>query len=324
MNAGPYPIRETAGEHLLCDVLTAAREDTVVEVLQRLRAAPPQALSIVYVTDGAGRLVGQVPLGRLLGMPDDTRVGACAAAPPASAEAATDQEHVASLAVESSLGEVPVVADDGKLLGVVPAPALVDILRREHIEDMRRFVGVLKEDERATRALQVPPLRRLYERLPWLLVGLVGSLFATALMASFERVLSANVAVAFFVPALVYLADAIGTQTEAAAVRYMSFRHPSLRRLLLGELATGFLIGTALAAVVFPLVYVFYGLRLAVATCVALVAASTTATTSALVLPWALYRLRLDPAFGSGPVSTIVQDILSLLVYFWTVSIVVM
>jgi magnesium transporter len=221
---------------------------------------------------------------------------------------------VASLAVESSLGEVPVVGNDGKLLGVVPAPALVDILRREHIEDMRRFAGMLAEDERATRALQVPPLRRLYERLPWLLVGLVGSLFATALMASFERVLSANVAVAFFVPALVYLADAIGTQTEAAAVRYMSFHHPSLRRLLLGELATGFLIGAALAAVVFPLVYAFYGLRSAVATCVALVAASTTATTTALVLPGVFYRLRLDPAFGSGPVSTIVQDVLSLLV----------
>jgi magnesium transporter len=141
-------------------------------------------------------------------------------------------------------------------------------------------------------------------------------------MASYERVLSANVAVAFFVPALVYLADAIGTQTEAAAIRYISFHHPSLRRLLLGELATGFLIGSALAVVVFPLVYVVYGLRLAVAASVALVAAGTSATTTALVLPWLLYRLRLDPAFGSGPVSTIVQDVLSLLVYFWAVSLV--
>jgi magnesium transporter len=191
MSAGLPLLRDTAGEHLLCDVLTAAQEDTVADVLQRLRVAPPHALANVYVTDGAGRLVGQVPLGRLLAMPHDTRVGACAAAPSASAEPATDQEHVASLAVESSLGEVPVVGNDGTLLGIVPAPALVDILRREHIEDMRRFAGVLKEDERATRALQIPPLRRLYERLPWLLVGLVGSLFATALMASFERVLSA-------------------------------------------------------------------------------------------------------------------------------------
>jgi magnesium transporter len=323
MSAGTPPIRETAGEHLLRDVLTASREESVADVLRRLRVASPQAVAQVYVVDEIGCLLGQIPTGRLLAMPDDTKVGACAAAPPIAVEPATDQEHVASLAVEHSLGEVPVVSGDGKFLGVVPATALIDILRREHIEDMRRFVGVLKEDERATRALQVSPLHRLYERLPWLLVGLAGSMFATALMASYERVLSANVAVAFFVPALVYLADAIGTQTEAAAVRYLSFHHPSLRSVLLGELATGFLIGSALAAVVFPLIYVVYGLRLAVAACAALVAAGTTATTTALLLPWVLYRLRLDPALGSGPVSTIVQDVLSLLVYFWTVSLVV-
>lgn len=322
MSAGTPPIRETAGEHLLQDVLTASRNETVAAVLRRLRAVPPQSFAHVYVVDDIGRLLGQVPTGRLLAMPDDTPVGACAAAPPTAVDPATDQEHVASLAVDHSLEEVPVVSVEGRFLGVVPASALIDILRREHIEDMRRFVGVLKEDERATHALQVTPLRRLYERLPWLLVGLAGSVFATALMARYEHVLSANVAVAFFVPALVYLADAIGTQTEAAAVRYMSFRHPSLRSLLLGELATGFLIGSALAAVLFPLVYLIYGLQLAVAACVALVVAGTTATTTALLLPWLLYRLGIDPAFGSGPVSTIVQDVLSLLVYFWAVSLV--
>jgi len=322
VSAGTPPIRETAGEHLLQDVLTASRNETVAAVLRRLRAVPPQSFAHVYVVDDIGRLLGQVPTGRLLAMPDDTPVGACAAAPPTAVDPATDQEHVASLAVDHSLEEVPVVSVEGRFLGVVPASALIDILRREHIEDMRRFVGVLKEDERATHALQVTPLRRLYERLPWLLVGLAGSVFATALMARYEHVLSANVAVAFFVPALVYLADAIGTQTEAAAVRYMSFRHPSLRSLLLGELATGFLIGSALAAVLFPLVYLIYGLQLAVAACVALVVAGTTATTTALLLPWLLYRLGIDPAFGSGPVSTIVQDVLSLLVYFWAVSLV--
>jgi magnesium transporter len=323
MSAGTPPIHESAGEHLLRDVLTASREETVADVVRRLRVAPPRALAQVYVIDDVGCLLGQIPTVGLLAMPDDTKVGACAAALPIAVEPATDQEHVASLAVDHSLGEVPVVSGEGRLLGVVPSTALIDILRREHIEDMRRFVGVLKEDDRATHALQASPLVRLYERLPWLLVGLAGSVLATALMASYERVLSANVAVAFFVPALVYLADAIGTQTEAAAVRYMSFHHPSLRRLLLGELATGFLIGSALASVVFPLIYVVYGGRLAVAACVALVAAGTTATTTALVLPWVLYRLRLDPALGSGPVSTIVQDVLSLLVYFWTVSLLV-
>ena len=50
------------------------------------------------------------------------------------------------------------------------------------------------------------------------MVGLAGSAAATALMAGVESTLSANLAVAFFAPGIVYLADAVGTQAEAIAV----------------------------------------------------------------------------------------------------------
>jgi len=123
--------------------------------------------------------------------------------------------------------------------------------------------------------------------------------------------------VAFFIPAIVYLADAIGTQTEAAAVRGLSLVHRPLGRLLWGEAATGFLIGAVLALASLPLVWAGFGdLRLATAVAFAVLAAGTVAATVGLIFPWILSHLGFDPAFGSGPVATIVQDVLSLIVYF--------
>jgi magnesium transporter len=141
-------------------------------------------------------------------------------------------------------------------------------------------------------------------------------MLATLLMSRFEATLQAKLAVAFFVPAIVYLADAIGTQTEAIAVRGLSLSHASMRSLVWGELRTGLLIGVALALIAWPAVWLAFGdARLAFAVALALTAAGAMATTIGLLFPWVLAHLGKDPALGSGPVATIVQDVLSLAIY---------
>jgi magnesium transporter len=125
------------------------------------------------------------------------------------------------------------------------------------------------------------------------------------------------VAVAFFIPAIVYAADAIGTQTEAIVVRYLSGGHAPFWRLFRGELLTGLLIGLCLSLIVFPATLLaFDDTWLAVAVTAAVAVAGLVASGIGLVFPWLLSRAGKDPAFGSGPVATIVQDVLSLLIYF--------
>jgi magnesium transporter len=160
-------------------------------------------------------------------------------------------------------------------------------------------------------------------RLPWLLVGLAGSVIATAVMAHFEDLLARHLAVAFFVPGIVYLADAIGTQTETITVRGLSLSHVGIGRLLVGEIRTGFLIGAVLGLATFAAIWLALGnARLALAVGLTLVVAGGLATGIGLGLPWTLERLGRDPAYGSGPLATIIQDVLSLAVYFLTVSLV--
>lgn len=128
---------------------------------------------------------------------------------------------------------------------MVPPQALLLVLRHEHVEDLHRLAGIARASVQARDALEAPRVR---DRLPWLLVGLGGSTLAAALMASFEASLRANVAIAFFVPGIVYLADAIGTQSAAITVRGLSLSHVPVRRLLLGELCTGLLLGLMLVS----------------------------------------------------------------------------
>ncbi|MFN0154061.1 MAG: magnesium transporter [Gaiella sp.] len=313
------PLAESAAAHLVTNVPRASADELVAATLARLRGEAFADLEAVYVVDAAGRLDGLVPLTTLLVAREDRPLRELMEAETPSVPAGADQELVATVAVDHGLTAVPVTDGEGVLLGVVPARALVEVLRREHEEDIHRLAGFTGSSEQARRALTEPPYRRMRHRLPWLLVGLLGSIVATAVVAGFEGALEEKVAIAFFVPGIVYLADAIGTQTEAIAVRSLSLGPLRLRQLLGPEMATGALIGLTLGAIALGgIVVVFGDVRLGLAVGVAIIAAGTIATSVGLLLPAVLQRLGFDPAFGSGPVATVIQDVLSLLAYFLT------
>jgi magnesium transporter len=197
-------------------------------------------------------------------------------------------------------------------------------LRDEHLEDLHHMSGILGRTEQARAALGGSAFKRAQYRLPWLLLGLAGSAIATMLMAGYEATLTRNLAIAYFVPAVVYLADAVGTQAEAIAVRSLSLTSSGLSGLMIAELLTGCTIGAVLGLIALPLVWFGFGaLDLAVAVAITLVGASTLATTLGFLLPWIFSRLRFDPALGSGPIATVIQDIASLGIYFAVVELVV-
>jgi len=304
---------------LLTDVATAHEHETAAEVLARLRERRCEFADVIHVLDRHERLHGAVALAALMAATPDARIASLREAVHASHEDA-DPERLASLALRHGVVCVPVVDHEGRLRGVVPPRGLMEILRREHVEDLHRMSGIRREiaqdSAQARNAIEAPPLSRARDRLPWLLVGFAGSMLATLLMSRFEATLQAKLSLAFFVPAIVYLADAIGTQAEAIAVRGLSLSHASMRTLVWGELRTGLLIGVALALLAWPAVWLaFDDAPLATTVALTLTAAGAMATTIGLLLPWLLANLGKDPALGSGPVATIVQDVLSLAIY---------
>jgi magnesium transporter len=310
---------EPVAGHLVAAVLRARPEETALTVLARLRAEKPASAELVLVEGADGRLVGAVPIARLIAA-QDVPLAQLVQRDFPRVTPDIDQEHAASLALHHLVDALPVVDKDGRILGVMPSQALMQVLRREHVEDLHVLSGIRREESQARHAIEDPPMRRVRHRLPWLLAGLAGAGVATFAMASFESTLGAHIAVAFFVPGIVYLADAIGTQSEAVAVRGLSLTRSGLRHLLAGELRTGMTIGAILGLIAYLPIWVAFGdPRLAAAVAIAIFAAGAMAAALGLLLPWGLARLGRDPALGSGPLATVIQDILSLLVYLGVV-----
>ena len=312
---------ETVGAHLVASVLRAPPQERAGDVLARLAAEKPSSVELVLAVDAHGRLLGAAPLARVVGLDANETIDKVIDRGFPRVRPNTDQERAASLALHHGVDALPVVDAEGCALGVMPSQALLHVLRREHVEDLHVLAGIQRESAQARHAIEDPPLRRARHRLPWLLAGFVGSALATAAMASFESTLSRHLAIAFFVPGIVYLADAIGTQTETVAVRGLSLTHAGIGHLLAGELRTGMLMGACLGLVSFLPIYAFFAdLRLAAAVATAIFAAGTVAAGLGMLLPWISARSGRDPAFGSGPLATVTQDVVTLLVYFAVVK----
>jgi magnesium transporter len=218
-------------------------------------------------------------------------------------------------AVQHGESSLAVVDEDGRFLGLVPPRRLLAVLLTEHGEDMARLGGYLHDTEAARTASQEPVARRFWHRLPWLLVGLAGAFVAASVVDGFESELRDNVTLAFFMPGIVYLADAVGTQTETLVIRGLSVG-VGIRQVVWREVVTGLMVGIALALAFFPVGLLLWGQAdVALAVSLSLFAASSFATTVAMALPFLIHRFGGDPAFGSGPLATVIQDILSIVVY---------
>ena len=311
----------SAAAHAARNVPIAAPEDTVDSVLERMRGVRFDSAGVVAVCAGP-KLTGLVTIERLLAGRGEAAMATLMDTEPPVVAPGLDQEHAAWLAAQRAEPGLAVVDEQGRFQGLIPPQRLAAILLEEHDEDLVRLGGVLKSSASARSASQESVGRRLWHRLPWLAVGLIGAMISAVLLSGIEGEMSANLAVAYFIPAIVYLADAVGTQTETLTIRGLSVG-VGIGRVARREAATGLLVGLILAAVMFPTIsLLWHDVDLAAAVSLAILAASTVATIVAMALPYLLQRLGYDPAFGSGPLATVIQDLLSIVLYLAAVQLI--
>lgn len=313
-------VRDTAAEHMLTGIPRAHRDTPVDEVIRVLRGAFYECADTVFVVDDAGRLEGIVRINDLFA-DGECRIGEIMEPEHEAVALDADQEQIAALAIRLNMIAVPVVDHNERLIGAVPPEALFRILREEHMEDLQRLAGIAVHDEGPNAALDAGLLNRLSRRLPWLIFGFAASSLITVVMVGFEHTLAENVEVAFFVPALVYIAGAIGSQAVSVSVRSLAREDVQILTLLRDELIIGMGIGAVLGALAAGAVMAVFGDgMLATAVGLAVMAGGVMSAVVGFGLPWLFQKLGSDPAMGSGPICTIIQDVSSLTIYFAMVS----
>lgn len=313
--AGVAGTRGTVAQHLTADVPRVSPHDRADLVVSRLLGHHFATVHVLAVLDG-DHLAGLVSIESLLAAPAEAVMSELMDPDPPTVELDTRQEPAVWRAVQRG-GTVLAVVDRGaRFQGIVTPAAFVAVLHAEHDEDLARLGGFAHSTATALAATLEPVARRLRHRLPWLVVGLAGALLAAGVVGGFEDTLRQQVLIAYFLPGVVYLADAVGTQTEALAIRGLSLG-VGIRRFARRELESGVALGLVLGAVALCMVATIWGdAGVGLAVGLAIAAASSIATVVALALPWVFHRFGSDPAFGSGPLATVIQDVLSVTIYF--------
>lgn len=306
---------EVAAEHASTRVPTAQPTSTAGEVRRSLIGRSYDCASHVVVCEGE-RFVGIVRIEDLLATPDAAVMSDLMDRNAPSVAPGVDQEIAAWRAVHQGASALSVVDGAGHFVGLIPSGRLLEVLLLEHDEDLARQAGFLKWSSIARRTSEERVRLRFRHRLPWLLVGLAGALLAADVVGWFESRLQETLILAFFLPGIVYLADAVGTQTETVVIRGLSVG-VRIERIMARELLAGAGIGLTLALVAVPVVlWRWRAADVALVLGLAIFAACSVATVVAMALPWILDRFDMDPAFGSGPLATVIQDLLSIVIYF--------
>jgi len=306
----------TAADLMTVDIPRSDRHRTVGDMIAALRDHPWEEVGHIYLVDDQAALVGQVPIERLLQSKEQTTLDDLEGSPPIEVLPGDEAETVALRAVERHDADVAVVDNRRRLLGAIPIGRLLALLHEEHVDNFLRMGGVSRIDHHHLSPTLQQTLTAVRARLPWLLVGLGGGFLAGGVASTFEASLKNEVALAFFLPLVVYMADAVGTQTETVLVRRLAYGDVPLWTQLTQEGLIGLSIGTIVAVVAAVGLWMWnrhVALALVVGTSLGVTA--VVATIMASLLPMGLARLGADPALASGPVATVAQDILSVGIY---------
>ncbi|MBI4898135.1 MAG: magnesium transporter [Actinobacteria bacterium] len=198
-----------AVEHATDRIPHAEKTATAGDVLATLIGARFEYANEIAVLDDS-KLVGLLPIEQLLDALEDARIDGLMDADPPVVAPGDDQERVAWKMARHGESGIAVVDDQGALVGLIPPNRMLAVLLEEHDTNIARIAGYLSGTRRARDAAEEDVAHRLWHRLPWLLIGLAGAMGSAGLMGAFDRQLEDKVLIAFFVPAVAYLADAVG------------------------------------------------------------------------------------------------------------------
>lgn len=153
-------------------------------------------------------------------------------------------------------------------------------------------------------------------RIPSLILGLALGFGLSFAVSRFEEVLANNVQAAFFIPFVVYMADAVGTQTQAIYTRDLAGKTARFGTYLVKETSLGIVLGVIFGIVAAGAAMMWLGnVRLAITVGLTMFVAVATAPVVAILVAEVFQIEHNDPAVGAGPIATVIQDAISIVVY---------
>ena len=297
-------------------VPTCKSTDTAEQVINSLAGKQWDSATVIYVLDGQ-KIIGQCRITSLLQSADCHLISQLMEPVHVRLHSDDGPQQAIYAAIKTDQAELPVIDEDANFVGAITGQTIIDTFHREHFEEALLAAGIRSRGHHFVDLASIELRIAFLSRAPWLLFALCAGLAISMILRQFETTMQETIALAFFPPVIAYIADSVGTQSETIAVRTYAMIDVDQFDYLQRECIIGLAIGAMLGVIggLGPLL-IAESFDIGLIVGLSLFISSTIATVIAATIPMGFQFFNADPAFGSGPIATALQDIISILIYF--------
>ena len=318
--------QSSAASKMISAIPCVQTKTTIAEIEKMLlkKVKSLDSIDYVYVTDKRNVLKGVISIKEIYRNPKSTAVEKIMERNLVTVHPLTDQERIVYLALKHGIKSVPVVDKEGCLLGIVPYDTILQIFNQEVHEDIFRFGGLYHKLGKEFNTITASASKMIKTRIFWLLIGLIGGSIAAYIVSYFEDVLSSYLILAAFIPVLVYMSDAAGTQSETLIVRGTALDPKlSIRKWLAREIVVALSLSIMCGTILSIISILGWGGDLVLGRIIgiSMFLSIIGGVMISTLFPLLLEKLKIDPAIAAGPFATIISDIMTLTIYFTVASI---
>ena len=307
---------DSAGGLMAKELVKVNENWTVLKCVREMRAQAEEVTRVhsIYVVDDNDKLKGRLSLKDLLITSTKTAISEVYIPKVDFVNVHDNLDEVSNKMRKYDLEAIPVIDNNGVLLGRITIDDIVDVIKEEADKDYQLAAGLTQDVEADDSILQLTKAR-----LPWLFLGLLGGVGAFLIMVMFENTFDENAVLFFFTPLIAAMAGNVGVQSSAIIVQGLANDDVkgSINSRLIKEMLLAALNGLVLAVFLFVFVWFYEGkVNTALAISVSLVAVIIVAGLIGTFVPLFLNKRGIDPAIATGPFITTSNDIFGILIYF--------
>ena len=310
-----------AGSLMTPDYITLRKDMTVGEALAYIKreGMDSETIYTCYVKDEGRKLLGIVSLRTLVIAEDFTPIEELMHTDIVRVNVYDDQEEVSDIFTKYGFLAIPVVDNEGRIVGIITVDDILDVIEEETTEDFERMAGVMADSDRDY--LDMSVWQHVKSRIPWLFLLMCSYVITGGIIARFEVVLSKVISLVAYMPMLMGTGGNSGSQSATLVIRGMSVDEIDLDdflKVLLKELGVSIIIGLALSSLNFIRIYYVekQGVMVALTVCSAMLVIVVAAKLIGSMLPMLAKRIGIDPALMATPTISSLTDMVSVITYF--------
>ena len=315
-----YP-EDSAGSMMTTEFVELKETDTVKQAIARIKTQGRVAETITncYVVDQNRVLVGSIRLREILFANEDELISELMDTDVISVMTNDDQEVVANVFKKYDFSVLPVVNDEERLIGIITADDIIDVLYEETTEDIQKMAAIMPTEGSY---IETSILDMAKSRITWLIILMVSATFTGFIIQGYESTLALIPALAASMPMIMSTAGNAGSQSSIMVIRGISVDDMTIKDIGLvvwKELQVGFVIGVMMFVVNVLRLLIFtpdVGLMTDLVISGTVFITILMAKVTGGLLPLVALIFKQDPAAMASPLITTIVDALALIVYF--------